>query len=78
MDAQLTHQQLADLIASLAAGGRADAARLALALRRSCWPGDGEGTDALARHRLRRSGPRAFTPVVLACTCAAGRCRLCN
>jgi hypothetical protein len=78
MDAELTRAQLAGLIESLATGGRADAARLAVALRRSCWPGDGEGTDELARHRLRRSGPRAFMPVLLSCTCAAGRCRLCN
>jgi hypothetical protein len=66
------------LIASLAARGRAETAALATALRRGCWPGGGDRTDATSREWLRRWGPRGVTPATPLCSCAAGRCSVCN
>jgi hypothetical protein len=69
---------LTALIASLAARGRDETAQLATALRRGCWPGGSDRTDPNAREWVRRWGPRGLTPATQGCSCADGRCAVCN
>ena len=53
--------------------------RLTAILRGWCWPGGPEDTtDAIARNLVRSRGPAFLTKVALECTCAQGRCALCN
>jgi hypothetical protein len=57
-------------------GGRA---ALADALHRWCWPGGGaDRTEPVARGWVRRWGPNLLGDVAVECTCAQGRCTLCN
>jgi len=57
-------------------GGRAG---LADSLHRWCWPGGGEDrTEPVARGWVRRWGPNLLDEIVVDCTCAHGRCSLCN
>jgi hypothetical protein len=54
--------------------------RLLVRLMRPCWPGGpADRIQAPAAVEwIRRWGPARPQPVVLDCTCAQGRCRLCN
>jgi hypothetical protein len=68
--------------AQIAAAGRrtsADRDRLAKMLRTWCWPGGPEDrTEPAARAWVRRWGPSRLGAIDLECTCAEGRCTLCN
>jgi hypothetical protein len=49
------------------------------ALVRSCWPGgSSDRTEPGALEWVRRWGPTQLTPGSLGCSCAAGRCAVCN
>ena len=68
--------------AHIAAAGRrtpADRDRLAAILRSWCWPGGpADRTEPVARGWVSRWGPSCVGAVELECTCARGRCTLCN
>jgi hypothetical protein len=68
--------------AHIAAAGRRtseDHERLAGILRGWCWPGGTEDTtEAVARRLVRSRGPARLSRVELECTCAQGRCTVCN
>ena len=66
------------LLTSLAARTHAETVVLTARLRERCWPGGDDRTDALAREWLRRRGIGIVTPAPDGCTCAGGRCRVCN
>jgi hypothetical protein len=72
------HTLVAGLLTSLALRTHAETVVLTARLRETCWPGGDDRTDALAREWLRRRGPRAPQPALHGCTCADGRCRVCN
>jgi hypothetical protein len=65
-------------IESVSARPEADTARLVAELLRRCWPGGpSDRTEPEALEWVRRSGPRVGA-VPQACSCAEGRCELCN
>ena len=74
----IDHTLLAGLLTSLSARTPAETVVLTARLRESCWPGSDDRTDALAREWLRRRGLAVPTPKTEGCTCATGRCRVCN
>jgi len=78
MPDQSNHTFVAGLLTSLAARTHAETVVLTARLRERCWPGGDDRTDALAREWLRHRGPQAATPSSDGCTCASGRCRVCN
>ena len=56
-----------------------DIDRLIASILVHCWPGGtGDRTQAVALEWIRRWGPHAAAPPRPACTCAGGRCTLCN
>jgi hypothetical protein len=61
-------------------GQKPDLAALSLdRLLARCWPGGGDRSVPAARIWLRAWGPvRAGTRFLPACTCASGRCGVCN
>jgi hypothetical protein len=59
-----------------APGGRTG---LADALHDWCWPGGAsDRTEPVARGWVQRWGPNLLGEVAFDCTCAEGRCTLCN
>jgi hypothetical protein len=78
MDKSL-HARLAELIASTGDRSPADGDRLVAALHGWCWPGGvSDRTEPVSRAWVRRWGPHCLGAIVAECTCAAGRCHLCN
>jgi hypothetical protein len=66
-------------IAARACRTAADHDRLASHLRGWCRPGGAtDRTEPVARGWVPRWGPARLDAVVLECTCAQGRCPLCN
>jgi hypothetical protein len=54
-------------------------AGLADSLHRWCWPNGGaDRTDPAGRGRIHRLGPELLDELDVDCTCADGRCTLCN
>ena len=73
------HTLVSGLLTSLAARTQAETVILTARLRERCWPGGDDHTDALAREWLRRRGSAAGPePSPEGCTCATGRCSVCN
>jgi hypothetical protein len=68
--------------AHIAAHGRrtrADHDRLVKTLGGRCWPGGpADRTEPAARGWVRRWRPRPIGAIAIECTCAQGRCALCN
>jgi hypothetical protein len=72
-------RQIASHIKSISARAEPDTERLVSAMLGRCWPGDsGDRSEPGALEWLRRWGPRGVEPTPLVCSCAAGRCRVCN
>jgi len=71
-------RQIAGHIDSIATRTEHDAARLAASMIGRCWPHSSDCTVPAALDWLRRWGPRGLAPVPPACSCAVGRCRVCN
>jgi hypothetical protein len=68
-----------ELIAACGHRTPTDDDRLAEALRARCWPGGpADRTEPVARGWVRRWRPRTIAIAAFECTCAQGRCALCN
>jgi hypothetical protein len=53
--------------------------RLIATMLRRCWPGGaGDRSEPTALEWVRRWGPRRVGALPPACSCKAGRCRVCN
>lgn len=75
MDESLLHA----MIRSVARRTDAEAHELARGLARRCWPVEpGDHDEPVAREWLRRWLPRPATIGRPACSCASGRCAVCN
>jgi hypothetical protein len=56
-----------------------EAMQLALRIGRHCWPGGhADRTTPAALEWVRRWGPRGVKPATPDCSCAHGRCAVCN
>jgi hypothetical protein len=80
MDASRGHREIIEHIKSVSARAQSHAAAPAsiVALGR-CWPGGtADRTEPSALAWVRGWGPRAAGVARPACTCAEGRCRVCN
>lgn len=71
--------RIAAHIESLSSRDEPDTDRLVSMMLRCCWPGGtGDRTESVALEWVRRWGPRRAGPVPPACSCATGRCPVCN
>jgi hypothetical protein len=76
---QPSDHPIAAHIESISSRAESDTQRLVSAMLTRCWPGDsGDRSEPGALEWLRRWGPRGLKPIPLACSCAAGRCLVCN
>lgn len=67
------------LIASVARRSDAEARELARTIARRCWPvAPADRDEPAAREWLRRWSPRPAPLLPPACSCASGRCTVCN
>ncbi|MEA2247285.1 MAG: hypothetical protein QOH46_1814 [Solirubrobacteraceae bacterium] len=79
MDDRRFRPLLEAMIESVGTRTDAQAEQLTTALGNRCWPGgSSDHTVPTGRDWVRRWGPRRLGPVALHCSCAQGRCRLCN
>jgi hypothetical protein len=70
---------IAAIIESIATRTDSESRHVARSLLRRSWPGDvSDRREPGAMEWLRRWGPRGPAPVGPACSCAAGRCAVCN
>ena len=66
-------------IATVIARDEAETASLVRRIQRVCWPGGpGDRSEPSARRWLQRWHPARAAGPVPACSCAHGRCRVCN
>jgi hypothetical protein len=73
------HTLLCAIVESIATRTPAEGDALSGALVRRCWPGGPEDRlEPSALPWVKRWGPATLTPVPPACSCAEGRCALCN
>jgi hypothetical protein len=72
-------QQMVAHIEWISTRAERDAQRLFSAMVGLCWPGGaGDRLEPGAVEWVRRWGPTGIAPITSACSCAAGRCRVCN
>ena len=70
---------IAALIESVPARTDFETNRLVALLRHHCWPGGvGDRTERPALEWVRRWGPARLTSSTVDCSCAEGRCAVCN
>jgi len=66
-------------IAALAARSPAETSQLTARMQRACWPGGAEDrTEPGALGWVRRWRPDRLGATLPACSCAGGRCAVCN
>jgi hypothetical protein len=66
-------------IATVIARDEAETQTLMSRIQRSCWPGGpGDRTEPSARRWLERWRPARAAGPIPACSCAHGRCAVCN
>jgi len=71
--------QIAAHIESISSRSRSDTDLLLSAMMRHCWPGEsGDRIEPGALEWVRRWGPRRVGLIPSCCSCATGRCRVCN
>jgi hypothetical protein len=71
-------RQIAGYIDSIAARSEHEGERLAWSMISRSWPDASDCTVPAAREWVRRWGPRGLAPIPPACSCAVGRCGVCN
>jgi len=71
-------ERIRDHIATVGARGDAETASLIRRIQRACWPGGGDRTEPSARRWLERWRPARTAGPLPACSCAHGRCAVCN
>jgi len=70
---------LAEHIDSIATRSQRASERLATALLHRAWPGgSADRSEPAGLEWVRRWGPANMAPAALTCSCAQGRCVLCN
>jgi hypothetical protein len=73
------HALLSAIVESIATRTPAEGDALSGALARRCWPGGlADRSEPSALAWVKRWGPARLTPVPPACSCAVGRCSVCN
>jgi hypothetical protein len=65
-------------IRSILARAEPDSQRLAAAMAHRCWPAGGDRSEPGALEWVRQWGPHGLAFLPPACSCAVGRCRICN
>jgi hypothetical protein len=79
MDTPARKPSVAAMVADIAARDPREGERLTRMLERSAWPGGhADRTEPAALEWVRRWGPGRLTGELLDCSCAAGRCLVCN
>ena len=79
MDGSRGPDEIAAHVAAISGRTHLDAERMAHAFVRRSWPGGvGDRLDRAAVEWLRRWAPVTVKGVRLDCSCAAGRCAVCN
>jgi hypothetical protein len=79
MDQHRDREIILSLIQSLAARKEGESRQLTLRIGRHCWPGGlADRTAPAALDWVRRWGPRGVVPPTPGCSCAHGRCAVCN
>jgi hypothetical protein len=79
MDSHYHETLVTALIETVATWTDADKDRLASMLARHCWPGGFlDRHDPSDREQLRRWRPGGASPAMPSCSCARGRCTVCN
>ena len=79
MDTHYHHTLITALIETIAGWTDADRNRLALMLGGVCWPGGPiDHQEPGEMQALRGWRPGGATPALSACSCALGRCHICN
>jgi hypothetical protein len=79
MDENRDREAIVSLIESLTARNAGESTQLELRIRRHCWPGGpADRTAPAALEWVRRWGPRGVVPPAPNCSCADGRCAVCN
>jgi hypothetical protein len=72
-------EDIVSLIEALTARGAGESMQLVVRMGRHCWPGGpADRTTQVARDWVKRWGPRAVLTPAPDCSCASGRCVLCN
>lgn len=75
----MDEDELRQHIEAAVPGGGDDARRLAALILGACWPGGPEDrTERAAIHFLRHRHPSRAAVELPACSCATGRCLVCN
>jgi hypothetical protein len=73
------HDILAALVDSVRTRSPGEAAALRVALTRHWWPGGmADRSEPAALPWVRQWGAALSAPLMRACSCAAGRCAVCN
>lgn len=79
MDASSGDREIVELIESASGAAKSGATVLASSLLSRCWPGGtSDRTETSALAWVRQWGPRAAGATPPACSCAQGRCAVCN
>jgi hypothetical protein len=75
----LHNAYVAALVEAIATRSDDDARRLTAVLGQRCWPGGAsDRSERSALDWVRRWGPRRVAPALARCSCAQGRCAVCN
>ena len=79
MDSPAREPSIEAMVTAIAARDVRETQRLTGMLERSAWPGGhADRTEPGALEWVRRWGPGRLTGEMLDCSCAAGRCLVCN
>jgi hypothetical protein len=70
--------RIPSLIQSAAGRTPEETAALVQKLAGGCWPRGGDRHDPVAAQWLRRWSPASMGAEAAGCSCAAGRCSICN
>jgi hypothetical protein len=78
MDGSSPEPSVPAIVEAIATRTGPETDRLATMLRAWCWPGGSDRTEPGALEWVRRWGPGGKGAQPFACSCASGRCFVCN